>query len=145
MGDHLIVVVVMKALLKPLLLVSAVASIPGLGHAALRGDPAHHRARSAATALAASPPDRSLAQMDLVPRLYLKRPYAPSSAAAPEPETPVTALSGQIASDGPIGSVGLINLSGRATMADRSFGDSLASQRGLPSRALGFQVSYNFP
>jgi hypothetical protein len=57
----------------------------------------------------------------------------------------VTALSRQVAADGPIGSVGLINLAGRAARADADSGDSLASQRGLPTRALGFKVSYNFP
>jgi hypothetical protein len=83
--------------------------------------------------------------MDLAPRFYLKRPYAPRLIPAPSPDTATTALSRQVASDGPIGSVGVINLSGSETLRDRSFGDSLASQRGLPSRALGFRVSYNFP
>jgi hypothetical protein len=128
---HLIVVVLMKTSRKSLILVAALAALPALAHAA--------------TTTPSSQPKRSLAQMDLAPRFYLKRRYAPIATAMPPSDTPVTTLSRQMASDGPIGSLGLINLSEGGAVNDRSFGDSLAAQRGLPSRALGFNVSYNFP
>jgi hypothetical protein len=145
MDHHLIVVVIMKVSQHPLMLVAALAAIPALAQAAQTPEHANRRAQNAATPPVAAHPDRPLAQMNLAPRFYPNPAYALHAAAAPAPASPTTALSGQIASDGPIGSVGLINLSGSEAVRDRSFGDSLASQRGLPSRALGFKVSYNFP
>jgi hypothetical protein len=145
LGHHQIVVVVMKVSQKPLILVAVLLTIPALAQAAPTPDHTHRRAQSAATQQRAASPDRSLAEMDLAPRFYLDRSYALKSNVASAPETPTTALSGQIASDGPVGSVGLINLSGSEALRNRSFGDSLASERGLPSRALGLKVSYNFP
>jgi len=124
-------VVLMKLFQNRFVVVAALIAFPALANAA--------------TMTTSSPPDRSLARMNLAPRFYLTRPYAPVATATPAPDTPVTALSRQMASDGPVGSLGLINLSGHEMVADRSFGDSLASQRVLPSRALGFNVSYNFP
>jgi len=135
----------MKASQKPLILVAALAAFPALALAAPTPEHGHRRAHGAAPPTPSSRPDRSLAQMDLAPRFYLKRPYATVAMATPGPETPVTAVSRQMSADGPIGSVGLINLAGHDAVQDRSFGDSLASLRGLPSRALGFNVSYNFP
>jgi len=134
----------MKALQKTLILGAVLSVLPVLAHAASAGDYGYSWAQSSQRGRIAAPARRSLAEMNLEPRFYLKRPYAPP-VTKPETDTPVTALSRQVAADGPIGSVGLINLSGRGVVQDRSFGDSLASQRGLPSRALGFNVSYNFP
>jgi hypothetical protein len=145
MDHHPIVVVIMKVSQHPLMLVAALAAIPALAQAAQTPEHAHRRAQNAPTPPVAAPPDRPLAQMNLALRFYPNSAYALHAAAAPAPDSPTTALSGQIASDGPIGSVGLISLSGSEAVRDRSFGDSLASQRGLPSRALGFKVSYNFP
>jgi hypothetical protein len=140
----------MKVSQKSRLLVAAIITLPALAQAAQTPDYLQSRRPIATTRSAAASPGRglaqmSLAQMNLAPRFYLKRPYAPRATLGPMADTPTTALSRQIASDGPVGSVGLINLSGSRLSRDRDFGDSLASQRGLPSRALGFNVSYNFP
>jgi hypothetical protein len=135
----------MKALQKTPILGAVLSVLPVLAHAASAGYYGYSWAQSSQRGRIAAPARCSLAEMNLEPRAYLKRPYAPAVTITPETDKPVTALSRQVAADGPIGSVGLINLSGRGVVQGRSFGDSLASQRGLPSRALGFNVSYNFP
>ncbi len=132
-------VVPMKASQKSLLFIAALTALPALADAASMVDYGYGGAPPQPLR---APVRRSLAQMNLEPRFYLKRPYAARATIAPESDTPVTALSRQVAADGPIGSVGLISLAGKE---NRVSGDSLASERGLPTRALGFKVSYNFP
>lgn len=133
----------MKASRKALLRVAALVALPALANAASMADYGYGAAQSAPRDPARAPARRALAEMNLAPRVYLKRPYADSAAITPEGDALVTAFSRQVAADGPVGSVGLINLAGRAE--SRLSGDSLASQRGLPTRALGLKVSYNFP
>ncbi len=135
-------VVAMKASRKTLIFIAALTALPPVSKAASVMDYGYGVGQSAPIK---APARRSLAQMNLEPRFYLKRPYASAVAITPSGEGPVTALSRQVAADGPVGSVGLISLSDRGVVQDHAFGDSLASQRGLPSRALGFRVSYNFP
>jgi hypothetical protein len=135
----------MKASQKTLLFIAALTALPAVADAASLVDYGYSVAQSAPPTPLRAPVRRTLAQMNLEPRFYLRRPYAPPVTITPASDAPVTALSRQVAADGPIGSVGLINLAGRAALADADPGDSLASQRGLPTRALGFKVSYNFP
>jgi len=141
-NHHQTMVVAMKASRKTLIIIAALTATPLLANAASLSEDDYSATKAS---LNDAPMARSLAQMNLEPRFYLKRPYASDASIEPASDRPATAFSRQVAADGPVGSVGLISLSDRGVVQDHTFGDSLASQRGLPSRALGFKVSYNFP
>ncbi len=91
----------------------------------------------------AAPAPRPLATMDLTPKKPLHRPYDDLSM-QPSADRFPTAVSYRVGNDGPVGSVGLIDMGGDH-MLDRSLmSNAVANQPGAPSQTLGASLASEF-
>ncbi len=87
----------------------------------------------------------TLAHMNLTPPTVLARPYG-EAGWSPGAEVPFRAFSRQVAPDGPVGSVGLVNFTGRGPLDADALGNAVASQNLTqgPGRRLGVNLTYAF-
>jgi len=86
---------------------------------------------------------RPLSAMDLTPRMPLDRPYGEMFAAPAEDHIP-TAVSYQMAPNGPVGTVGIVTLASSHALDPSLMSNAVANQRGAPSQTIGAALAYNF-
>jgi hypothetical protein len=91
----------------------------------------------------AARPLRPLWTMDLRPRKPLERPYAEVSGTQAEDHLP-TSVSYQIAPNGPVGAVGLVDFSSSHAVDPIYLSNAVANQPGAPSQTVGVSLAYAF-
>ncbi len=81
--------------------------------------------------------------MDLSPRKLLQRPYATVSGTPSDDRMP-TSVSYQIAPNGPVGAVGIVNFAASHAVDPTYLSNAVANQSGAPSQTVGVSLAYAF-
>ena len=107
--------------------------------------PAHHARRPHRHAPSArlAIRDRSIARMDLTPRLVLDRPYG-QLLTAPQIDMLPSSVSREMIPYGPVGSLGLVRFAGSNALSSGALGNSMDARSSLPSQRVGVNLSYDF-
>jgi hypothetical protein len=127
-----------------ILLGAGLVIAPGASHAQDMAQPGDACRQEVAAPKARHPLSiRPLAWMDLTPRKPLARPYHTVAPQDADDHVP-TAVSARIATNGPVGSIGIVSLSASHAIDPSWMSNAVANQPGAPSQTAGAQLAYNF-